>query len=70
VVVGNSPAPAPREQPTSEGDLLLESGRGMAFQKRVIGGSDLWKIKKSPPDRSEDGAEDSLSIPPHGKIMP
>jgi len=51
------------------GDLLLESGRGMAFQKRVIGGSAFWKIKKSPPDRSEDGTEDSLSIPPHGKIM-
>jgi hypothetical protein len=39
VVVGNSPAPAPRAQPTSMGDLLLESGRGMAFQKRLIGGS-------------------------------
>jgi hypothetical protein len=52
------------------GDLLLESGRGMAFQKRLIGCGDFWKIKKSPPDCSEDGAEDSLSIPPHGKIMP
>ena len=30
------------------GDLLLESGRGMAFQKRVIGSSDFWKIKKIP----------------------
>jgi hypothetical protein len=50
-------------------NLLLESGRGMAFQKRVIGDSDLWKIKKTPPDRSGDGAEESLSIPTDGKIM-
>jgi len=28
------------------GDLLLESRRGMAFQKRLIGSGDLWKIKK------------------------
>ena len=29
-------------------DLLLESRRGMAIQKRLIGGGDLWKIKKIP----------------------
>ena len=37
------------------GDLLFKSRQGMASQKRLIGGSDLWKIKKSPPDCSEDG---------------
>ena len=30
------------------GDLLLESGRGMTFQKCLIGGGDLGKIKKIP----------------------
>jgi hypothetical protein len=29
-------------------NLLLESRRGMSFQKRVIGSSDVWKIKKNP----------------------
>ena len=30
------------------GDLLFKSGRGMAFQKCLIGGGDLRKIKKFP----------------------
>jgi hypothetical protein len=46
MVVQNAPAPPPRKQPTGMGDLLLESRRGMAFQKRLICGGDLWKIEK------------------------
>jgi hypothetical protein len=46
VVIRNPPAPPPRKQPTGMGDLLLESRREMVFQKHLIGGGDLWKIKK------------------------
>jgi hypothetical protein len=48
MVIRDSPAPAPRKQPAGMGDLLFESGRGVTFQKRLIGCGDLWKIKKIP----------------------
>jgi hypothetical protein len=48
VVIRYSPAPPPSEQPAGMGDLLFKSRQGMASQKRLIGGSDLWKIKKFP----------------------
>jgi hypothetical protein len=46
VVIRNAPAPPPRKQPKGMGDLLRESRRGMAFQKRLIGSGDLGQIKK------------------------
>jgi hypothetical protein len=48
VVIRNAPAPTPSKQPKGMGDLLFKSGRGMTFQKRLIGGGDLGKIKKIP----------------------
>jgi hypothetical protein len=48
MVVQNAPAPPPRKQPTGMGDLLLESRRGMAFQKRLIGSGYLGQIEKIP----------------------
>jgi len=48
MVIWNSPAPAPREQPKGMSDLLLESRRGMAVQERLICSGDLGQIEKIP----------------------
>jgi hypothetical protein len=48
VIIRNPPASPPSKQPKGMGDLLFKSGHRMAFQERLIGGGDLWKIEKIP----------------------
>jgi hypothetical protein len=48
MVIRNAPAPPPSKQPTGMSYLLLKSGRGMAFQKRLIGSGYLGQIEKIP----------------------